>query len=86
MEAGNIHVAEWLNTAYQWHEIGSVVHSHHVYKSVWLPVIEQLILEKEPAGQFTQWICNGIMIAVMKDSQIMGWTLSENVEGGKGKA
>ena len=36
-----------------------MVYSHHVYKSVWSPVIgEQLILEKEPAGQSTRWICS----------------------------
>ena len=36
------------------HEMDSVVHSHHVYTPVWSPVIEHLILEKEPAGQCTQ--------------------------------
>ena len=36
------------------HEMDSVVRSHHVYTFVWSPVIEQLILEKEPAGQCTQ--------------------------------
>ena len=46
-----------LDTVY--HEIYSVVHSHHVYKSVWLPVIEQLFLEKQPAGQFTWSIYSG---------------------------
>ena len=36
------------------HEMDSVTHIHHVYKSMWLPVIgEQLILEKEPAGHST---------------------------------
>ena len=36
------------------HEMDSVVRSHHVYTFVWSPIIEQLILEKEPAGQCTQ--------------------------------
>ena len=53
MEAGHACVADPLNTAQ--HEMDSVVHSHHVYKSVWSPVIEeQLIMEKEPVGQSTQ--------------------------------
>ena len=38
------------------HEIDSIARGHHVYKSVWLPVIvEQLILEKEPASQSIWW-------------------------------
>ena len=36
------------------HEMDSVVRNHHVYTFVWSPVIEQLILEKEPAGQCTR--------------------------------
>ena len=36
------------------HEMDSVVRTHYVYTTVWSPVIEQLILEKEPAGQSTQ--------------------------------
>ena len=46
-----------LDTVY--HEIYSVVCSHHVYKSVWLPVIKQLFPEKEPAGQFTWSVYSG---------------------------
>ena len=36
------------------HEMDSMVCSHSVYTFVWSPVIEQLILKKEPAGQCTQ--------------------------------
>ena len=43
------------------------------YKSVWAPVIELLILEKEPDGQSTQWILSG------GDSQIVGCTPMENL-------
>ena len=49
MDTGHTHVADLLDTVHR--EMDSVVHGHHVYKSVWLPVIgEQLILEKEPAN------------------------------------
>ena len=51
MEAGDACVADSLDTVH--HEMHSMVCSHHVYKSIWLPIIEQLILEKEPAGQST---------------------------------
>ena len=55
MAAGDIHVADLLDT-----EMDSVVRSHHLNKPVWSPVIgEQFVLEKEPASQFTQWICSG---------------------------
>ena len=53
MAAGDSYVADPLDTVH--HEMDSLAHSHYVYKSVWLPVIvEQLVLEKEPAGQSTQ--------------------------------
>ena len=45
MAAGNTRVVDLLDTVH--HEIDSVAHSHHVYKSVWSPVKEQLIQEKE---------------------------------------
>ena len=49
-------VADLLDTVH--HEKDSMVHSQYVYKST--PVTEvQLILEKEPVGQSTRWICNG---------------------------
>ena len=52
MTAGNIRLAHLVDTVE--HEINSAVHSHCIYKSVWLSVIgEQLILEKEPASQST---------------------------------
>ena len=41
-------VADLLNIVH--HEMDSMFQS---------PVIEQLILEKELTGQFTQWICSG---------------------------
>ena len=46
----------------------SVVHSHHVYKSVWSSVIEQL-------GQSTWWICSGSD----KNSQIVNCTPLEDL-------
>ena len=56
-DAGIAHVADWLDTMH--HELDSVVHIHHVYKSVWSSVVEQLSLEKEPiANPYTinlQW-------------------------------
>ena len=51
MEADDARVADRLDTAH--HKMDSVIRSHHVYKSVWSPVIEHLILEKEPASQST---------------------------------
>ena len=46
MAAGDTHVADQLDTVH--HKMDSEVRGHHVYKSVWSPVIrEQLILEKE---------------------------------------
>ena len=56
------------------HEIDCVAHTHHV-KSVWSPVIEHLVLEKEPAGHSH----NEFTVAVIKDSQIVGCTLLENL-------
>ena len=38
MEAGDACVADQLDTVH--HETASVARSHHVYKSVWSPVIE----------------------------------------------
>ena len=52
MTAGDAHIEDLLDTVH--HDIDSVVYSHHVYKSVWSPVIEQLVLEKKPVGQSTQ--------------------------------
>ena len=74
MAADNAHVRDPLDTVH--HEMYSVVHSHYVHKSVpWPVIVEQLILEKEPADQST----NKFAVAVMKDSQIVGCTPSENL-------
>ena len=57
MAAGNTSVADPVDIVY--HEMDSTVRSRRVYKSVWSPVIgEQLLLEKELAGQSTQLICS----------------------------
>ena len=52
MEADDARVADWLHTAH--HKMDSVIRHHRVYKSVWSPVIEHLVLEKEPPGQSTR--------------------------------
>ena len=53
MEAGDTRVADQVDTVH--HEMDSTLHSHCVYKSVWLPVLgEQVVLEKEPASQSPQ--------------------------------
>ena len=58
MATGHVRVADPLDTVH--HEMDRVVCSNHVSKSVWSPKIgEQLVLEKEPAGQSTWWICSG---------------------------
>ena len=42
-----------------------MVHSHHVYKKVWLPIIgEQLVLENEPANPRDE-----VAVALIKDSR-----------------
>ena len=51
MEAGNTYVIDLLDTVH--HEMDSVVHSDHVYKSAWSSVIGELVLEKESVGQST---------------------------------
>ena len=52
MAAGDTRAADPVYTMH--HEMDSAVLGHRFYKSVWLPVIEQLVLEKEPAGQSTR--------------------------------
>ena len=54
MAAGDTHVADLVDSVR--HEMDSAVCGHHVYKSVWLAVIERLVLQKNPAGQSTWWI------------------------------
>ena len=48
----------------------NVVYGNHVYKSVWSPVTEQLILEKEPANPYDE-----LIVAMIKDSQVVGYIL-----------
>ena len=71
MAAGNTHVVDSLDTIH--HEMDSMVHSHHTYKSVWLPIIgEQLILERsQPANLHSK-----IAVVVIKDSQVVSRILS----------
>ena len=64
MAADNNLLADPLDTVH--HEMDSMIRDHHVYKSVWSPVIaEQLILEKEPANPNDEFA-----VAVIKDSHI----------------
>ena len=51
MAAGDTRVADPVDTMH--YEIDSAVHNHQVYKSVWSQIIEQLVLENEPASQST---------------------------------
>ena len=51
MAAGDAHAIDLLDTVH--HEMDSTVQIHHAYNFVWSPVIEQLVLEKEPTGQST---------------------------------
>ena len=51
MTVGEACIADLLDIVH--HDTDSVVCSHHVYKPVWSPVIEQLVLEKEPVNQST---------------------------------
>ena len=73
MAAGNTHVADPLDTMH--HEMDSMVHSHHAYKSVWLPIIgEQLTLERS----LSAYLHNKIAVVVIKDSQVVSRILSQN--------
>ena len=51
MAAGNARAIDPLDTVH--HEMDSTVQSHHAFIFVWSPVIEQLVLEKEPTSQST---------------------------------
>ena len=68
MAVGNDCVADPLDTVH--HEMDSVVCGRHVYKSVWSPVIEQLILEKDPANSHDE-----LAVAVIGASQMVGHIL-----------
>ena len=71
METGDTCVAELLDTVH--HEMDSMIHGHHVYKSVWLPVIgKQLVLKKKPANPD-----NEFTVAVIKGSQTVGHISNE---------
>ena len=49
MTAGDTHIADLLDTVH--HEMDSMVCGHHVYNSVWSPVIgKQLVLNKKPVN------------------------------------
>ena len=48
----------------------SVVCGCHVYKSVWSPIIEQLILEKDPGNSHDE-----LTVAVIGGSQMVGHIL-----------
>ena len=61
LAAGDTHVADPLDTMH--HEMDSIIHSHHAYKSVWLPIIgEQLIQERSPLAN----LHNEIAVVVIK--------------------
>ena len=62
MAAGDTCAADPVDTVH--HETDSMVHSHCFYKSVWSPVIEQLVLEKAPAGH----MMNMQYVVVINDS------------------
>ena len=73
MVTEDTYVAHPLDTVH--HEMDSVVCSHHVYKSVWSPVIEQLVLKRSlPANPHDK-----LRVAVKKYSQILGRILSEKL-------
>ena len=67
MAAGDIHLADPIDTSVH-HEIDSTVHSYCVYKPVWSPVIEQLVLSKEKACWPIHTL-NLQYLAVMQTSQ-----------------
>ena len=73
MAAGNAQVADLLDNLH--HEMYSLIHNHCVYKSVWLPVIEQLILGKSLQAN----LHSELLMAVIKDSQIVGHIPSERL-------
>ena len=47
--------------------MGGVVCGHHVYKLVWLPVIDKQLILEEPANSHNEFV-----VSVIKDSQIVG--------------
>ena len=74
MTAGDAQVSDLLDNLH--HEMYSLIHNHCVYKSVWLPVIEeQLILEKSLQAN----LHIEFSMAVINDSQIVGHIPSERL-------
>ena len=70
MAAGNTHVADPLDTVH--HEMDSMVHSHHAYKSVWSPIIgKQLIPERSLQAN----LHNKVTVIMIKDSQVVSHIL-----------
>ena len=75
MAAGDAQVSDLLDNLH--HEMYSLIHNHCVYKSVWLPVIEeQLILEKSLQAN----LHIEFSMAVINDSQIVGHIPSERLD------
>ena len=73
MAAGDTHVEDPVDTVH--YEMESVVHSHHVYKSVWSPVRRTTHSREgacQPIATMNLW-----NVAVTKDSQIVGHTPPE---------
>ena len=69
MAAGNTHVAYLPDTMH--HEMDSMVHSHHAYKSVWSPITrEQLILERSMPANLHNKIA---VVVIIKDSQVVSY-------------
>ena len=67
MAAGETSEASRLRSEADY-EIYSMVRGHHVYKTVWTPVIEeQLYLEQEYSNPYDDFA-----VAVIKDHQIVG--------------
>ena len=73
MAAGDARVADTVH-----HKIDSMVHSHYVYKSVWSPVIGWRTIHPGE-GACWPYSNNKFAIAVIKDSQIVRHTPSENL-------
>ena len=68
MNSNGTCVADLLDTVY--HEMGSVICGHHVYKLVWSPVIGKHLILEEPANPYNEFV-----VSVIKDSQIVGHIL-----------
>ena len=73
MAAGDTHIADLVDTVH--HKIDSKVHSHHVYKSVWSPVIRQRITRPREGACQPVHMIDLQYVALIKDSWIL--SLSE---------